>query len=399
MLLLTNAPCIDEFRTMETHRYQRKKPTSGTFDAYDCLAFDYPQAHSNLEYWTNGTTTHLNVMSTRSSEAEQLPSRSHRGNSQISKRSSNTTISDGNVVRNSILAGSIAGIVSTTAVYPFDVVRTKMQAAAQQVGRSMGPMQAFSETYAHGGMRALYTGLSLPLTAQAVYKATIFATNTVCQSALIDYRTFENLKRGKRKQHKLTLSDYFMCGFVGGAINAALFVTPVEFVRNQLIVQHTKLAGMDASAAATKTLSGPFDVIRSTVSSQGVSGLWRGLGMTVARDSLGCGGFFVAMACCRQLFTPKGEQPTWGVTVLSGACAGVGFWVIALPLDTVKTWVQNGTAESASLAIQEAVHSHGYLRTAHQLCRGWQVAFGRGAPSAAITIGTYEYFYQKMETL
>lgn len=199
----------------------------------------------------------------------------------------------------------------------------------------------------------------------------------------------------------LTLSDHYVCGFIGGAINAAAFVTPVEFVRNQLIVQHTAAAAAAASTgnAMRNTASGPMDIIRSTVATEGVRGLWRGMGMTVARDSLGCGFFFVSMAYCRQLFTKKGERPTLGVTVLSGACAGLGFWAIALPLDTLKTWVQNGTAASASEAVKGSLSSHGWIKTGQQLCRGWQVAFGRGAPSAAITISTYEFFYRKMEQI
>jgi hypothetical protein len=305
------------------------------------------------------------------------------------------------VIRNSICAGSLSGIASTLVVYPFDVLRTKMQAQNTSLRTAPGPLFVFNHTWQHGGFRALYTGLSLPLQAQAIYKATVFGINQVCQRNLLEYRRFEYQKRGilkKKKNVSLTLADHYICGFVGGAINAAIFVTPVEFVRNQLIVQHTKMAAAGSNAAAAA--AGPMDIIRSTMASpEGVRGLWRGMGMTVARDSLGCGFFFVSMAYCRQLFTKKGEQPTLGVTVLSGACAGLGFWAIALPLDTAKTWVQNGTATSAREAVMASIMSHGYLRTGQQLCRGWQVAFGRGAPSAAITISTYEYFYRKMEQL
>jgi hypothetical protein len=313
----------------------------------------------------------------------------------------NESTTPDHVIRNSICAGSLSGIASTLVVYPFDVLRTKMQAQTTMRTAAPGPLSVLTHTWQHGGVRALYTGLSLPLQAQAIYKATVFGINQVCQGQLLEYRRWEYQKRGilkKKKNVSLALGDHFACGFIGGAINAAIFVTPVEFVRNQLIVQHTKMAAAGNTAAAAA--AGPMDVIKSTMASpEGVRGLWRGMGMTVARDSLGCGCFFVSMAYCRQLFTKKGEQPTLGVTVLSGACAGLGFWAIALPLDTLKTWVQNGTATSARAAVVGSISSHGYVGTAQQLCRGWQVAFGRGAPSAAITICTYEFFYRKMEQL
>lgn len=36
-----------------------------------------------------------------------------------------------------------------------------------------GPLQVVSHTLKNGGVQALYTGLALPLAAQAVYKATV----------------------------------------------------------------------------------------------------------------------------------------------------------------------------------------------------------------------------------
>jgi hypothetical protein len=372
---------------METHRYTRNQLLKGTLDAYDYLPKHYPQSNGR-EYWTNGRTTHRMTTPHTPAAAEKILPAVKR------KRTASTT--SYNVVRNSIVAGSISGVVSTAVVYPFDVLRTKMQSSAQlATAQQQGPMQVLSHTWQHGGMRALYTGVSLPLAAQAVYKATVFSTNQICQRALLDYKTLADQKTGRLNQkHTLTMMDHFVCGFVGGAVNAAAFVTPVEFVRNQLIVQHTKLA-----AGKLQSMTGPMDVIRSTITSHGVAGLWRGVGMTVARDSLGCGCFFVSMAYCRQLFVKKGERASLGVAVLSGACAGWGFWVVALPLDTVKTWVQDGSASSARYAVSESITKHGWLRTAQRVCRGWQMAFGRGAPSAALTIGTYEFFYRKMEQL
>lgn len=300
-------------------------------------------------------------------------------------------------MRNAIVAGSLSGITSTALVYPFDVLRTKMQSSAQVASvEAQGPRHVLSQTWQHGGFRALYTGVTLPLAAQAVYKATVFSTNQLCQRAILEYRTLECQKLGIQcPPITLTMPELFVCGFVGGAINAAAFVTPVEFVRNQLIVQHTKLVSGQISAIA---MTGPLDVIRSTIASQGVAGLWRGMALTVARDSLGCGFFFVSMAYCRKALTKKGEQVGLAVTVLSGVCAGLGFWAAALPLDTVKTWVQDGSSFSAPDAVFESIARHGWLGTLQRLGTGWQMAFGRGAPSAVITICTYEFLYQKLET-
>ena len=58
-------------------------------------------------------------------------------------------------------------------------------------------------------------------------------------------------------------------GMVGGAANS-LVVTPVELIRNSMMLQrHTRISG--------------FSALRQTISSHGVLGLWRGLFPTVCR--------------------------------------------------------------------------------------------------------------------
>jgi solute carrier family 25 carnitine/acylcarnitine transporter 20/29 len=177
---------------------------------------------------------------------------------------------------------------------------------------------------------------------------------------------------------------------VGGAVNAFLFVTPVELVRNQLIAQHTRKAH-GISCATTPHYNGPWHVIRHLLSTRGIAGLWKGTAMTVLRDSLGCGCFFYAFYFMKQRVLPK-QQDTccWSSTAMAGAISGFGFWVVALPLDAVKTWVQNGSASSGREAILDSMSQFGALRTATRLLRGWQVAFGRGMPAAAVTMTTYE---------
>ena len=329
------------------------------------------------------------------------------------------------------MAGSLSGITSTLAVYPFDVLRTNIQVAAFE-GKRLTPLQALRNTVRHGGARALYTGLSVPLTAQAVYKGTVFAVNNVTMQCLIEHNTQERRKVGLGGDgpYQPTLFDRFFCGMVGGGVNAALFVTPVEFIRNQLIVAHSqpqsvKATTSAAAAAATGTagsssartvmasgaLQGPVSVWKQ----YGLRGLWKGVGITVARDSIGCGCFFAAMAVCQTLLTPtdtttsslggsnnnngavQPAKPSLAVTVLSGAVAGLAYWVGAMPLDSVKTWVQNGSADSAAAAIRENVAKYGIDGTVRRVLGGWQVAFGRGAPSAAITVATYGTCYSYLE--
>jgi len=222
--------------------------------------------------------------------------------------------------------------------------------------------------------------------------------NNYCQKALMDWNTPGGNRTGTFKPYSLTMRDRFVCGFVGGAVNAALFVTPVEYVRNQLIGQHSRRA---AGKHIANPYHGPMDVIRGTIRSPaGVLGLWRGVSVTMARDSLGCGCFFYAMAWSQQQFVDEGQEgrpPTIMSTVVSGAMAGLAYWLASLPLDSVKTWVQTDIAESAIQGVTTSLREQGLMKTFHRLFAGFQVAYARGIPSAAITVTSYSMCYRTLQ--
>jgi len=325
-----------------------------------------------------------------------------------------------NVVRSSLIAGSVAGVMSTIAVHPFDVLRVKMQSSAPATmtsasttttTKTLGLEGTLRNTLRYGGgLRALYTGLAMPLAAQAVYKGTVFTVNNLTESYIRDWKTQKNHMGGFETPYKLTLTDRFISGFMGGAINAALFCTPVEYVRNQQIAQienskngtstapNKTNTNKSADILNSRNKNGPIAVIRRTIQGNGFTGLWRGVASTVLRDSVGCGVFFAAMAYSQEQFTPahSNRPPQTALLILSGAMAGVSFWIWALPIDSMKTWIQNGTARNLSDAVQIS-QRNGFAQSIPSLFRGWQVAYSRGAPSAAITVLTYSLVFQHLQ--
>lgn len=311
------------------------------------------------------------------------------------------------VIFNSLFAGSLAGMVSCFIFHPLDVVRTKIQtgsfeslskkSASKFAPNKIGPMATMSHTFQNGGVRALYTGLSLPLMAQAVYKATIFTTNRETKRYLLECR---GISSEASKTYRFTLAEYFACGAVGGFINSLFFVCPVEFVRSQLIAQHTRMAASNTNSlqSISNPKNGPLDVIQTTFRKDGISGLWRGAGVTVIRDSIGCGAFFLAYEIAlstipRYTGTSSDARPTIFTTMGAGSMAGLAYWGVSMPLDSLKTLVQSGTAESARGALKLLVKREGSLGACKRLYMGWQVAFGRGMPSAAMSILTYSTAY------
>lgn len=333
-----------------------------------------------------------------------------------------------NEIRDSLLAGVIAGMTSCTLFHPFDVIRTKMQASTkisqygalssvdklrqgqtaailtnaapssihstqQHISSTSSPLQVISHTIRNGGLKAFYTGFSFPLMAQAAYKATVFTTNRLSQNFIMDTKNKEQQKNGIFTPYQLKLSDHFTCGAIAGFVNALLFVSPVEFIRNQLIAQHTLIA--EGSLSKSKMMHGPLDVIRNTVKSKGILGLYTGTAVTLLRDSLGCGAFFVNFEIGKKyLPSITGHDPdSLIVSIGSGMMAGFGYWFASLPLDSLKTLVQTGKSTSALDTTKYLVERYGFYAGISQLYRGWQLAFGRGSPAAVVTLTTYSAVY------
>ncbi|EOD40452.1 hypothetical protein EMIHUDRAFT_251148 [Emiliania huxleyi CCMP1516] len=108
-------------------------------------------------------------------------------------------------------------------------------------------------------------------------------------------------------------------------------------------------------------------------------------------------GFF-HMTQALQQTRGRHQLRTWEL-MLAGSCAGVLFWCVALPLDCIKSRIQSQPLEtSPRRSWLAALHS---IDGVASLYRGWQVAFGRGIPGAAITLTVHhralEWITQRWE--
>lgn len=174
----------------------------------------------------------------------------------------------------------------------------------------------------------------------------------------------------------------------------ALVVTPVELVRNRLVVSQG-------------AYSGPRDCVGQAWRRGGFRGLWIGLLPTLCRDGPGVGAWFLAFAAGKDGLlawkkSAKGlrgggresgeEKLGVGGLLLAGSGAGVAFWTVALPFDTVKSVMQvagvgrEGRREGMGQVIERLVREGGLRR----LFRGWQGAFGRAVPGSAATLATFD---------
>ena len=410
---------------METHRYVRTKLSTNPTDRYNGIGVaEMPsKIGAPQNYWTNGViteywTTCANYQRTTTTQSFPTSTNSYRritatNNGANTHRRGSTHTSEMTAgglrkVHASMMAGSCAGVVSTFCTYPMEYTRVQLQSCHQ-----LGPWQAITNTVKHGGIRALYTGLTLPLAAQMVYKATVFTVNGSVEDAILDFKTLEQQKLGNiHAKAELSMVDRFWSGAVAGTVNAACFVTPIEYVRNQLIAQQTELVnsssgrwlGTKISRSRAGYFRGALCVVRDVYRNQGLRTLWRGTSWSVSRDAIGMGCFFSTMHWVQQQLVPATEPMRSSIwtTVASGGVAGLTFWLVALPMDTAKTWIQSAPSTevvSVEQVLRKIYCDQGVKGVVQRLYRGWQAAFVRSVPSAAITLSSYTFMYQYLQEL
>ncbi|GMH87375.1 hypothetical protein TrVE_jg12462 [Triparma verrucosa] len=267
-----------------------------------------------------------------------------------------------------IIAGSVSGMLSTVAVYPLDVLRTHLQSQIASKDKMMTGTECFrkllrqpypeipksSPAIFHSfrsllsstglNFLPLYKGLLLPLSAQIVYKSTIFTLHSYL---------LRPSKMGSTIDRLDPIVKSAIAGTLAGAVNALVWVTPVEYVRNNHIVNE----GVNLSSFIQ---------------------MWRGASLTVARDAIGCAAFFLARDLSKKMLPEPVNNP-----MAHGMCAGLGFWLVALPFDTVKTLTQTNEKQNAKWVSR-------ITASPSLLYRGWQVAVCRGLPGAGITVWSYE---------
>ncbi|KAK1271385.1 Mitochondrial adenine nucleotide transporter ADNT1 [Acorus gramineus] len=157
-----------------------------------------------------------------------------------------------------LLAGGIAGAVAQTAIYPMDLVKTRLQTCICEGGKAPSVGKLSRDIWIQEGPRAFYRGLVPSLLGIIPY-------------AGIDLAAYETLK-DMSKTYILGDSDpgplvQLSCGTISGALGATC-VYPLQVIRTRMQAQH-----MNADAA----YKGMSDVFWRTLKIEGLRGFYKGI--------------------------------------------------------------------------------------------------------------------------
>ena len=172
----------------------------------------------------------------------------------------------------------------------------------------------------------LYKGLASPLYGLAAINAIVFGVQGHVQ------RRFNN------PDH---ISSHFLAGATAGAVQCVI-CSPMELAKTRLQVQGQGESNMYFKTH-THMYSGPVDCLVKIYRTEGIRGVFRGIELTLIRETPSFGVYFAAYEIfCRLLDSKDGDGVLLSTPylLLAGGCAGMCSWTSTYPADVMKSRMQ-----------------------------------------------------------
>jgi solute carrier family 25 aspartate/glutamate transporter 12/13 len=224
-----------------------------------------------------------------------------------------------------VLYGGIAGAIGATAVYPIDMVKTRMQNQRLTPGAPQlykNSIDCFQQIVKFEGWKGLYRGLIPQLIGVAPEKAIKLVTN--------DYLRDLFGQQGDQGNNEIFLPLEILAGGGAGA-SQVVFTNPIEIVKIRLQVQG------EISRTTGQKPKSAIEICREL----GLAGLYRGSGACFARDIPFSAIYFPIYAAMKEKFRVPGEKDTRpSGHLMAGCIAGAISASSTTPFDVVKTRLQ-----------------------------------------------------------
>lgn len=154
---------------------------------------------------------------------------------------------------------------------------TKVQCAPK--GYYKGAADCFLQTVRREGPLALYKGASVPAVSWGITDSILMGSLHNYRACLKDWGVLTEWAPGPDglmasglggEERRLSIPGHALAGLMAGWTNAAV-AHPTETIKCKLQLQLVQ------PAHVPKQFKGPVDVVRQTVATQGITGMWRGL--------------------------------------------------------------------------------------------------------------------------
>jgi solute carrier family 25 (mitochondrial carnitine/acylcarnitine transporter), member 20/29 len=180
------------------------------------------------------------------------------------------------------------------------------------------------------------------------------------------------LKRPNERE--MSLPRIILAG-AGSGFGSTLILTPVELIKCRLQVKND--------------YKGPIDCVRRAVAAEGVTGLYRGLLSTLMREVPGNAAWFGTYHFFGRALSGKEsvKDGTQFTQLVAGGLAGMAYWGVPFPIDTIKSEVQTKPSGTSTLQVAKQLLRE---RGIKGMYRGCGVTLVRAFPGNAVTFWMYE---------
>ncbi|KAG1678126.1 Calcium-binding mitochondrial carrier protein Aralar1 [Nymphon striatum] len=268
--------------------------------------------------------------------------------------------------------GSVAGAMGATAVYPIDLVKTRMQ--NQRTGSYVGELMyknsldCLKKVIRHEGIPGLYRGLGPQIIGVAPEKAIKLTVNDFFRDKL------------SNEKGELPLWAGYAAGGIAGA-SQVVFTNPLEIVKIRLQV-------------AGEITGGPKISALGVIKDLGFFGLYKGARACLLRDIPFSAIYFPVYAAGKEFLADE-DGNVHPLSLLAAAfIAGVPAASLTTPADVIKTRLQvqakagqttyNGVFDAAKKIFKE--------EGTRAFWKGAPARVARSSPQFAVTLAAYEIF-------
>ncbi|XP_022835147.1 mitochondrial 2-oxoglutarate/malate carrier protein-like isoform X2 [Spodoptera litura] len=228
------------------------------------------------------------------------------------------------------LIGGVSGMLAICVVQPADLLKTRMQLLGP-TGQHMSAFAVAKQILKKEGMLGFYTGISAALLRQATYTTARLGFFKV----MFDIHA---INRGDP-----TFPIKILMGMLAGGAGA-LIGNPCDVA----LVRMT--ADGRLPPEKRRNYKNVFDALGRIVREEGLFTLYRGAGATVSRAMVFNGAQLGSYSQAREMLLPHmGEGLP--LHALSAMIAGFNTTVASLPVDIVKTRVQNSSGATSQVRV------------------------------------------------
>ncbi|XP_062095014.1 uncharacterized protein LOC133800919 [Humulus lupulus] len=280
-----------------------------------------------------------------------------------------------------MVAGSIAGSVEHTAMFPVDTLKTRMQALSGSVSvRPIGVRQALGSILKLEGPSVLYRGIGAMGLGAGPAHAVYFSV----------YEHFKELFSREKPNNPVAHA----AAGVFATVASDAVITPMDVVKQRLQLKSSPYKGLG-------------DCVRRVLMEEGFGAFYASYRTTVVMNAPFTAVHFATYEAAKRGLTEVSPESASDerlvVHATAGAVAGALAAAVTTPLDVVKTQLQCqgvcGCDRYSSSSIGEVIKSIVVKEGKQGLMRGWIPRMLFHAPAAAICWSTYEASKTFFQTL